>query len=178
MMTTFAKAVFTLAVNLVATTGPAHHELMSRPMDHEQPPAHVHHADEVKRRGALAMGFDQETTAHHFRITDDGGVIEVEVKNATDATGRSQVRAHLKQIAQEFARGDFDKPHATHGEMPPGVRTMERRKRAINYEYEDTDKGGRIIITTSDSKARHAVHEFLRYQIREHKTGDPTNREG
>jgi hypothetical protein len=50
---------------------------------------------------------------------------------------------------------------------------MERRKAAIAYAYEDTADGGRVRITASDEEAKEAVHAFLRYQIREHATGDP-----
>ena len=83
------------------------------------------------------------------------------------------IRVHLKEIAAEFAAGAFDKPFATHNETPPGVATMPRRQKAIAYVYEDTTAGARVRISTTDSKARSAIHEFLRYQIREHATGDP-----
>ena len=42
----------------------------------------------------------------------------------------------------------------------------------IAYVYEDLDAGGRVRLTTTDQTALAAVHEFLRYQIREHGTGD------
>jgi hypothetical protein len=31
-----------------------------------------------------------------------------------------------------------------------------------------------VLIATSDRRSKNAVHDFLRYQIREHVTGDPT----
>jgi hypothetical protein len=34
--------------------------------------------------------------------------------------------------------------------------------------------GGRVDIATSDPAALAAVHQFLKFQIAEHKTGDPT----
>ena len=43
----------------------------------------------------------------------------------------------------------------------------------ISYKFESTDLGGKVIIHTDDSTALESVHEYLRYQIREHKTGDP-----
>lgn len=43
----------------------------------------------------------------------------------------------------------------------------------IHYRYQETDTGGKIVIDTSNPKALKAVHEFLRFQIAEHKTGDP-----
>jgi len=85
---------------------------------------------------------------------------------------RDQIRVHLQSIAAEFAGGDFGKPLATHAELPPGVRAMQQRLRALAFRYEELDAGGRVRITGADGKAVAAVHEFLRYQIREHATGD------
>jgi hypothetical protein len=80
---------------------------------------------------------------------------------------------HLQEISAEFAAGQFGKPFMTHGEAPAGVRVMEQRKHQIAYTFEAIPDGGRVVITTSDRRAKSAVHEFLRYQIREHQTGDP-----
>jgi hypothetical protein len=118
------------------------------------------------------MGFDLTKTAHHFRLTDTGGRIEVTVNNESDATSLAQIRTHLQHIAHEFAAGRFDAPFATHGEVPPGVPAMQARKTAVVYRYEEMKGGGRLVITTTDREALAAVHEFLRYQITEHKTGD------
>ena len=38
----------------------------------------------------------------------------------------------------------------------------------MTFKYEGTPEGGRVKITTSDPKATRALHELLRYQIREH----------
>jgi hypothetical protein len=51
---------------------------------------------------------------------------------------------------------------------------MAARKDAIRYRYDETPAGGRVSIVTTDAEALAAVHAFLRYQIVEHKTGDPT----
>ena len=41
------------------------------------------------------------------------------------------------------------------------------------YRYRDTPGGGRVDIVTSDAEALEAIHAFLRFQITDHKTGDP-----
>jgi hypothetical protein len=51
---------------------------------------------------------------------------------------------------------------------------MTERKGMIRYQYVETANGGRVNIVTSDPGALAAVHAFLRFQIAEHKTGDPT----
>ena len=50
---------------------------------------------------------------------------------------------------------------------------MKARKAKITYQYESTPTGAKVVITTADPKALEAVHAYLRYQIREHKTADP-----
>jgi hypothetical protein len=79
----------------------------------------------------------------------------------------------LAAIARAFADGRFETPLATHGELPTGVPELQRLKNAIAYRYEPIAAGGRVRITSSSPDAVAAVHAFLRYQIREHRTGDP-----
>jgi hypothetical protein len=165
-------AVFVLGFDMSALVS-AQHPAMPAGMTHEEHRAQMDKNRELKKRGAAVMGFDQETTAHHFRLSASGGSIEVLANDDDDTAGRDHIRTHLKDIATEFARGDFAKPFATHGEVPPGVKTMRSRKSALVFGYEDLPRGGAVRITTKDAKARDAVHEFLRYQIREHATGDP-----
>jgi hypothetical protein len=118
------------------------------------------------------MDFDQDKTVHHFRLAQDGGAIEIEVRDAADVALRDTVRMHLRHIAQEFAAGNFDKPFATHGETPDGVPDMIRLKGGIGYSFESMKNGGRVRVRATDQASRDAVHVFLRYQIREHATGD------
>ena len=91
----------------------------------------------------------------------------------SDATTRDHIQTHLQEIATAFGTGDFEKPLMTHGELPPGVAEMQRSKADIKYVYEPTDTGGIVRIVASTERALEAVHGFLRYQIREHSTGDP-----
>jgi hypothetical protein len=144
------------------------HGTMPPGMTHEQHLQQMEKDAALKKRGAVAMGFDQDKTAHHFRTSATGGSIEVEVNDPADSTSRDQVRSHLKEIAGAFAKGDFGKPSQTHAEVPPGVPAMERLRTAIRYKYERTDRGGAVRISTSDPEALKAIHEFLDYQGREH----------
>ena len=119
------------------------------------------------------MGFDQEATTHHFRLTQTGGSIEVTVKDQADEKTIAAIRGHLQSIASDFAGGQFDKPFQTHGEVPPGVDEMRKDSQKIAYRYQDLPQGGAVQIETTDARSLDAIHSFLRYQITEHKTGDP-----
>ena len=158
---------------LHASASYAQHSQMPPGMTHEEHLEQMQKDAELKKRGTQAMGFDQNTTTHHFRLTQSGGVIDVSVNDAADTTSRDQIRRHVKVIANEFSNGVFDKPFATHAEVPPGVAVMERLKGSISYTFEETPAGGLVRIRTTDPDARRAVHDFLRYQIKEHASGDP-----
>lgn len=71
-----------------------------------------------------------------------------------------------------FAEGNFKAPMLIHARTPPGVPAMERLKAEIRYEYEETERGARVNIMTRNAEALAAVHEFLRFQIKDHETGD------
>ena len=137
----------------------------------QQQGQHEHHAA-VDERGDKVMGFSHAKTVHLFRLKSDGGIIKVEANDPADATSRDQIRDHLNHIAQKFAAGDFSAPMLIHAKTPPGVPVMKQLKAAIKYGLETTERGARIRITTSDKKALAAVHDFLRFQIADHKTGD------
>lgn len=131
----------------------------------------AHHRD-MLTRGAQAMGFDQERTVHHFLLYEDGGAIDVAVKEASDHANLHAVRQHLQQIAGLFKAGDFGKPALTHAQQVPGTADMTRLNDRITYQYEETPAGGRVRIVTRDAAALAAVHAFLHFQIEDHRTGD------
>jgi hypothetical protein len=81
---------------------------------------------------------------------------------------------HLGHIAQMFAAGDFHIPMLVHAEVPPGSQVMKNRKSDIRYTYEKLDQGGRVRILTKNTEALAAIHDFLRYRISDHGTGDLT----
>jgi hypothetical protein len=142
-------------------------------------PAGAHrHTDGLAKRGAAGMGFSQEKTTHHFRLSADGGSIEVTANDPADEESRAQIRAHLAHIREMFSAGNFSIPMFVHDRLPPGTATMKRRASAIRYRYEDLPGGGRVVISTSDPDALDAIHDFLRFQIDEHETGDPLTAPG
>lgn len=129
----------------------------------------------MNARGEKGMGFSQEKTTHHFGSAADGGTIEVSANEAKDETSRAQIRQHLGHIAMMFQQGNFQIPMFVHDKMPDGASVMQRKKSVISYKYEETKTGGLVRIRTSDPEALKAVHEFLRFQIQEHQTGDPAS---
>jgi hypothetical protein len=132
--------------------------------------------DTMNQRGNDGMGFDQAKTTHHFLIAEDGGSINVSAKSANDADSVAAIRGHFQHIARAFAAGDFAIPMFVHDQTPPGVVTMQKLKAEIQYRYEQTPNGARIVISSKLPQAVAAIHDFLDFQIREHRTGDPLSR--
>lgn len=135
-------------------------------------PHHDKHLADVNSRGDRAMGFDHTKTNHHFYITPEGGEIEAESKDPADQESQTQIRKHFEHITKMFAEGNFEIPMLIHSQVPPGVPVMKRLKSEIEYGMEETKLGGRIRITTKNAEALSAIHQFLRFQIQDHKTGD------
>lgn len=124
-------------------------------------------------RGEQAMGFSQTGTTHHFLLKTDGGLITVSANDAKDSASRDQIRMHLRHIAKAFSDGDFEIPMLVHDQKPPGVSVMKSHSQEIHYQFTESETGGQVSLVTQDPEAIQAVHEFLKFQIREHKTGDP-----
>src|SRR4030095_16848180 len=127
-----------------------------------------------KERGAHVMGFDQDKTAHHFRLHPDGGAVDISVKDRGDVVNRDAIRSHLPHIAQMFAEGNFEAPMLIHQTNVPGTDRMAALKNRIRFAYVETPQGGRLDIFTIDTEALDAGHAFMRFQIADHNTGDTT----
>lgn len=130
------------------------------------------HAHGVDQRGDHAMGFSHEKTTHHFYLRPDGGVISVSANDPSDTDSVSKIRHHLRMISQLFPRGDFSMPAFIHDQTPPGVEVMKRLADQIAYRWVETASGAEVRISSRSKEAVEAVHDFLRFQITDHRTGD------
>jgi hypothetical protein len=137
---------------------------------HDDHASHAAHG--VDQRGDRMMGFSHEKTTHSFRLFADGGAIEVRANDAADAESVAAIRGHLQEIAKEFSAGTFSKPEAIHARTPDGVVMMKELGAAITYQYEELEGGARVRVRTKDARGIDAVHQFLRFQISDHRTGD------
>lgn len=132
------------------------------------------HQAEVDHRHQHTTGVPTDGTRHHFVLAEDGGSIHLGVADEGQAATRDRIREHLKLIARSFAAGDFGMPTEIHDQVPPGVEVMKAHADTIRYVYAESPEGGVVTLSTQDPEALAAIHEFLRFQIRDHGTGDPT----
>lgn len=125
----------------------------------------------LQQRGQGTMGVDQYASKHRFEDLPDGGRIELQMREA-DGAGVAQIRAHLRQTVEEFRRGQFTAPEATHAMTVPGTIVMAAKGDRIRYTFRERPQGGEILIRTRDAEALAAVREFLAFQRSDHRT-DP-----
>src|SRR5688572_16219875 len=122
--------------------------------DHASCPMAASHSkrDQVDHRHDQATGVAHEKAVHHFLLAQDGGSIQLEVKDAGEVEARDRIREHLQVVARSFAAGDFALPMSIHAQVPPGADVMKKRKSVIRYSYEPTEKGGVVRISTRDPR--------------------------
>lgn len=134
-------------------------------------------AAQVDHQHEGTTGVGNARSRHHFRLARDGGSIRLEAIDASDTGTRDRIRGHLEAIAAAFGKGDFAMPAAIHGAPPPGVAVLKERAADVRYAYAASPRGGVVTIATTDATALAAGHAFLRFQIADHATGDPTEPE-
>ncbi len=145
---------------------------MSCPMHKQHTNTSTTHQADVEQHGDEAMGFSHDKTTHHFLLHPDGGAIEVTANDRSDSESVQEIRAHLTHIATMFSDGNFATPMFVHSQVPPGVLVMQKERADITYTFEDLPAGGSVVIRSNNTEAVKAVHEFLRFQIEDHHTGD------
>src|SRR6266403_2411490 len=151
---------------------PQSHDMASCPVHEQHKAAQDAHQQGVIERGAHVMGFSHDKATHHFLLYPDGGAIDVQANKPEDPATRDAIRSHFTHIVKMFAEGDFSAPLLIHSQNPPGTEAMKQLREQIQYKLENTASGARIRITTKNAEALQAVHTFLRFQIKDHQTGD------
>jgi hypothetical protein len=147
-------------------------DMQSCPMHKEHMKEAAQHQADVEKHSDEAMGFPHDKTSHHFRLYLDGGAIEVTVNDNNDSQDLQAIRSHLTHIVTMFSNGEFSIPMFVHDQVPPGVPVMKEKRTEISYSFEVLPAGGKVRIKTANRDALRAVHDFLRFQIADHHTGD------
>lgn len=123
----------------------------------------------LQSRGHQAMGVDQYTSSHRFEPLPDGGRIILQ-RDSTDSAGTAQIRRHMKTIAAAFAQGNFALPGFVHEREVPGTLVMATHRSQITYTADTVPRGGQVRIRSNNPDAINAIHEFLAFQRRDHRS--------
>jgi hypothetical protein len=157
--------------------------MAAAPADQTACPMHEEHMKAAKADGSAqhgaevdarhdTFGMAHDASHHNFRMFKDGGAIELRANDPNNAAMIDVIRKHLREINASFVKSDFSTPMFVHGHAPDGVADMKRLSSKIEYRYEDLESGGRIRMITSDRKAVAAIHDFVKFQVTEHRTAD------
>ncbi len=124
----------------------------------------------VQQRGALVMGVDQYASTHRFDKTPDGGRVELQ-SDTDDSVATATIRAHMREIAERFARGDFSPSRTVHAQEVPGADVLAARRAVVSYTPGDLPRGAELVIRSSDPEVIAAIHRFMDFQRSDHRAG-------
>ena len=128
----------------------------------QSPQAHVH--DSAHK----VMPFDIAKTVHVFRMTEQGGVQRVVVR---DTSAREQVpfiQQHLKHEAERFQQGNYSDPAMLHGSDMPGLSELQAGASHIKVTYAALPDGAELSFSTEDRHLLTAIHRWFGAQLSEH----------
>ncbi len=120
--------------------------------------------------------YDRDRVVHHFYLYPDGGMMTLTVTDPSDAETRKAVRAYVQRVSQLMVVGNLTRLREQFGDGVPGLNRIAEargRKATITVHSSTPDEGSQIIFSTSDAAALEGLHDFLRFQITDLKTGDP-----
>lgn len=119
--------------------------------------------------------YDRHRVVHHFYLYPDGGMMTLAVTDPVDAETRKAVRAYVQRVSQLMVFGNLERMREQFGQGMPGLDRIAEargRKATITVRSSTPDEGSHIIFSTADPGALQGLHEFLRFQIDDLKTGD------
>ncbi len=123
----------------------------------------------IRDRGADVMPFDLKATKHLFTKTESGGIQRVIARTTGDTQQVGLIRAHLRNIAEKFSRGDFDEPAHVHGAAMPGLAELRAAPHgALLTRYRDIELGAEIEYSSSSPQIIDAIHRWFDAQLVDH----------
>lgn len=144
----------------------------AQPMDHAAHMAEIHKAQrqaDVARRGVDVMPFSLPATTHIFTKTAAGGVQQVVARTASDTAQVTLVRQHLREIREQFLKGDFSGPAHVHGQTMPGLAELQAAERGqIAIAYQDIPGGAELTYSTREPGLVAALHAWFDAQLSDH----------
>lgn len=128
-----------------------------------------HRQADVAKRGKDVMPFSLAATTHIFTKTAQGGGQQVVVKRANDAEQVRLTRLHLKEIRDQFLKGDYSGPTRIHGQNMPGLAELKAAAPGqVAIAYKDIKGGAELSYTTANAALVSALHRWFDAQLSDH----------
>ena len=128
---------------------------------------------DLNSRFSKALGIDADKISQHYYLVKNGGVIEFTSKDPADSATISAVQKYLEAQKDLFEKGKNETGSEIHGKVPDGVLTLKKLRNDITFFAVKTDGGAALRMFSVNTQARQAIQDFLKFEITEHKTGDP-----
>jgi len=124
--------------------------------------------EHVHSSAHTVMPFDMSKTVHIFRMTEDGGIQRVVIRDASAKEQISPIQQHLRQEAERFQQGDYSDPGMLHGKDMPGLKELQTGGSKIKVSYAALSDGAEIVFSTDDKHLLTAIHRWFGAQLSEH----------
>lgn len=124
-------------------------------------------------RFSKALGTDVDKVVQHYYLVKNGGVIEFTAKDPADNATIATVQKYLEAQKDLFEKGKAEADAEIYGKIPDGLPALKKLRNEITFFAVNTDSGAALRMFSVNEQARQAIQDFMKFQINEHKTGDP-----
>jgi hypothetical protein len=124
---------------------------------------------EVQQQSREEVPYALDQTLQSFTKTVHGGVQHVVIKPTADKEQVKLIQEHLRQLTNQFQKGDFSATQRVHGADMPGLIQLKKAEiDDIKYEYESLPNGAQIHFSTEYPQYVQALHEWFDAQRSDH----------
>jgi hypothetical protein len=124
--------------------------------------------EHVHSSAHTVMPFDMSKTVHIFRMTEQGGIQRVVIRDPAAKEQVVLIQQHLKIEAERFQTGDFSDPGKLHGKDMPGLKDLQAGASMIKVSYAALSDGAEMTFSTEDRHLLTAIHRWFGAQLSEH----------
>lgn len=129
---------------------------------------------EVDARFSRAMGVSLDKVTVHFYLVKNGGVMELLAKDPGDNSTVEALQKYLQNQKDLWEKGKETAVTDVHLRAPESAATMRRLRNDITFYAAKMDNGGVLRMFSINDQARTAIQDYMKFEIAEHNTGDPT----
>jgi len=134
-------------------------------------------AQSGKGKSAVAPPPDESKIQRHYWLLKNGGAIEMVCKEPCDNSTQTAIQNYLDSLTKAFEKGSFDSEFVSGVSTPESLATLRKLRDEITFSAANSEVGYSLRMLTVNPQARDAIYDFLRYEITNRKTGDPTTLE-
>jgi hypothetical protein len=128
---------------------------------------------DINARFSKSLGTDANRIFQHYYLVKNGGVIEFTAKDPADNASVAAVQKYLATQKDLFEKGKNEGDADVHGKIADGVPVLKKLRNEITFFTVKNEDGAVLRMFSTNDQARQAIQDFIKFQINEHKTGDP-----